>query len=492
MKRLLIIAALLGIVFAAKADYSDYFSVETTKGTVNAGDTVFCLDPGVVNEGFYSVYYDYDKVLKVRNKSLMTETFTCVFSWGSYPTKEEYIANFEKYIPGTMQLVYGFAKMCSTQGACFGPNHPRNLGEGTIKVSGGAADGGFIYQLLNAPLDLVSVYKATIYANSHPEDVFECNILFAPSAAAASEFLGYEVKDDDEDTSFKDYSVTPANESAVKEINEIEIYSENYPVSINPDMDDIVIPIYSNMSTLVAEIPFGNIKVVDITDDGNYTNKVVLTLTEPITSAGTYRIRIPEGLLIFGSSPEVYNLPTTILVYHVRDELELNEVDITPAAGQVESLSGFTINVKWLMPTWRTDAYYNKIHGTFTLPTGEIIDVLPTEFTEVLADPDDFWSDILGQSYDFGTVYNMAGNYVLNIPAGMFYISEDGDVENPEWTVIWSIGTSAISGVFSDSASFDVYDICGRSVFKNGTPDQINQLTTGVYVINGKKVLIKK
>lgn len=494
MKRLLIAAALCTSVFAANADYSDYFSVESDKSTVNAGDTLFCLTPGVVNDGFYSVFYDYDQTVNVRNLSKETETFTCIYSWGTHPTKQEYLSHFEEWIPETMQYVYGYAKMCSTQGACYGHNHPDNLGEGTIKVPGETADGGFIYQLLNTPLDLVSVYKITIYANSHPEDVFECSVLYAPSAAAASEFLGYEVKVEDKDTSFKDFTVSPANESVVKEISEIEIYSESYPVSINPDMDDTVIGIYDNLGELAAEIPFSNIKIVDdadASDNPNNINKAVLTFTEPITSVGTYRIRIPEGLLTFGTAPEKYDMPTTILVYQVKDITDLSDVDITPAAGPVENLSGFTINVKSLMPTWNTDSHFNKLHGTLTLPGGDIVDILPDDFSEVLADPDDFWSDIIGQSYDFGTVYTQSGNYVLNIPKGMFFDS-DNDIENPEWTIIWTIGTSGISGIFNDSESINVYDVNGRPMFKSGNADQLNQLPTGVYVINGKKVLIKK
>ena len=73
----------------------------------------------------------------------------------------------------------------------------------------------------------------------------------------------------------------------------------------------------------------------------------------------------------------------------------------------------------------------------------------------------------------------------------MFFDS-DNDIENPDWTIIWTIGTAGISGVFTDSENFNVYDVYGRPVFKYGSANQLDQLSTGIYLINGKKVLIKK
>lgn len=37
----------------------------------------------------------------------------------------------------------------------------------------------------------------------------------------------------------------------------------------------------------------------------------------------------------------------------------------------------------------------------------------------------------------------------------------------------------------------DVYDLCGRRVLTNATADQIRQLRSGLYIINGRKVIIK-
>ncbi|MDE6670181.1 MAG: hypothetical protein K2K26_10940, partial [Muribaculaceae bacterium] len=186
-----------------------------------------------------------------------------------------------------------------------------------------------------------------------------------------------------------------------------------------------------------------------------------------------------------------YSISETILAYEIAGEVGPSDVDITPAAGTVEELSGFTLN-GWLQPSWRADEDYKLISGTLTLPNGDVIDILADNFVEVLSDPDDWFSDIIGQSYDLGTTYTERGNYVLVIPEGMFNIGETGEGQNSEWTVIWTIGETGVSSVFGDVDSFDVYTINGMTVLKGGNAAQLDQLPAGMYIINGQKVILKK
>ncbi|MDE5797066.1 MAG: hypothetical protein K2H75_08130, partial [Muribaculaceae bacterium] len=67
---------------------------------------------------------------------------------------------------------------------------------------------------------------------------------------------------------FDDYTVTPANESTVEELSVIEIYSENYPISINWNMGGTDIEIYTRQGVLSGVIPFDNIEVIDIPKPG--------------------------------------------------------------------------------------------------------------------------------------------------------------------------------------------------------------------------------
>lgn len=136
--------------------------------------------------------------------------------------------------------------------------------------------------------------------------------------------------------------------------------------------------------------------------------------------------------------------------------------------------------------------YYKLLPGTLTLPNGTIINLPPDNFVEVTEDPDDFWSPVIGQRYDLGKTYTEIGNYVLNIPEGMFFTNESGNDINPAWTVIWSIGNNGIAEIFNDAKSFDVYSIGGAVLIKNGTAAQLNSLPSGIYIINNKKTIINR
>ena len=130
MKKILMAALCCIGIQGARADYSEVFIVQTPQGKeIKSGSTVLCVDPSLVNGGYYNAYYDYDKTLKVRNFTSTSRSFSCILTWGSYPTKEDYIAHNEERIPGTLQYVYGHPKMCNTQGSCYGDNIPVNLGK---------------------------------------------------------------------------------------------------------------------------------------------------------------------------------------------------------------------------------------------------------------------------------------------------------------------------------------------------------------------------
>lgn len=249
-------------------------------------------------------------------------------------------------------------------------------------------------------------------------------------------------------------------------------------------MTDAVINVDQRTVGSVATIPYDAITIEN--------SVALITLPKPLRATADYVVKIPEGLFIFTSSSATYTLPSTILSYTVKPNTPFPALNIVPAAGNIESLSSFSIFIRSLVQTWKADMYYKPIKGTLTLPNGEVVEIDPNNFTMILEDPDNFWSPIIGQEYDLGTTYTEEGNYVLQIPAHMFFLENNDTLENPDWTVIWNIGTTGVAEVFDNTDSFNVYDINGRSIFLNGTPDDLNSLPAGMYIINGKKVMIRK
>ncbi|MCH5220576.1 MAG: hypothetical protein J1F20_08405 [Muribaculaceae bacterium] len=52
-------------------------------------------------------------------------------------------------------------------------------------------------------------------------------------------------------------------------------------------------------------------------------------------------------------------------------------------------------------------------------------------------------------------------------------------------------GVESIETDFNNVEGANVYDLSGRCVIVNVSADRINDLNKGIYIVNGKKVLVK-
>lgn len=87
------------------------------------------------------------------------------------------------------------------------------------------------------------------------------------------------------------------------------------------------------------------------------------------------------------------------------------------------------------------------------------------------------------------------GDYTLEIPAGSILgVKDDGtQVLSSAMTFVWGVrDLGAVEGIGIDGVdSFDVYDMNGVNILKNGTKDDLNRLGKGVYIINGRKYILR-
>ena len=87
------------------------------------------------------------------------------------------------------------------------------------------------------------------------------------------------------------------------------------------------------------------------------------------------------------------------------------------------------------------------------------------------------------------------GTYTLTIPADAFIFGNQMSTMNSKTTTATYIVATetGISGLINDKASkYDVYTIGGTSVMSTTNKADIDRLNSGLYIINGKKVIIKK
>ncbi len=89
---------------------------------------------------------------------------------------------------------------------------------------------------------------------------------------------------------------------------------------------------------------------------------------------------------------------------------------------------------------------------------------------------------------------NKPGDYTWEIPAGSIIgVKEDGSqVMATAMKFFWSIRPVGVVSVGMDKeAVYNVYDINGVSVIRNGKAEDLDNLDKGVYIINGKTFIIR-
>lgn len=81
------------------------------------------------------------------------------------------------------------------------------------------------------------------------------------------------------------------------------------------------------------------------------------------------------------------------------------------------------------------------------------------------------------------------GSYRLLVPAGTFSVE---DTESPEFSYIYVVTTLGADSVFDDNGCFDIFTIGGLTLKRNGCIDDVKSLAPGIYIINGRRVRIRK
>ena len=217
---------------------------------------------------------------------------------------------------------------------------------------------------------------------------------------------------------------------------------------------------------------------------GTAYNEGVITLKEEITTPGTYTLTIPAGAVVYGEYGDSSNEEDITFTWTI--EAPKAEFDVTPANGStVESLSNITVTFNKISADSGVDFDWTK-QPTFTLPSGEVVNLTSLNIS-------------YGSPYNLMMVnlwneYTATGIYKLFLPAGfVFEFGNESNVVDKDLTFEWGIGVSTeIQAIFANEKNVEVYDAAGVRV-KSGDASVINSLAPNkMYIINGKKFIIKK
>ena len=275
---------------------------------------------------------------------------------------------------------------------------------------------------------------------------------------------------------FESVSVLPSNENPVSFLKEVTVFMTD---RVGGVLDGAKINVYKDGDTEVAY----RTATIDILNTNS--NEVTITLDDEITEYGKYQIVIPAGVIFdkYYTGEDSFMSGATgneeiVLEYQVgffdfvsaipatdKPVKSLNEVTVfmTDRVGGV--LDGAKINVY-------KDGDKSAVYRTATL---EILNTNANEVTLTL-----------------NKEITANGKYTFEIPAGVIfdkYFDEidpfmSGAQSNPAIELTYIVDTTVgISGVTTEGADEAIYNIGGVRMQKAGN---------GLYIINGKKVVIRK
>lgn len=90
-----------------------------------------------------------------------------------------------------------------------------------------------------------------------------------------------------------------------------------------------------------------------------------------------------------------------------------------------------------------------------------------------------------------GKEFVVAGKYVITFPAGYFLLGAKG-VKCPEFSITYDITGAGVEGVSVENVRYDVYTLSGVKVVEAGDATDLGSLPSDVYIVNGKKQLIRR
>ena len=250
--------------------------------------------------------------------------------------------------------------------------------------------------------------------------------------------------------------VTPEAEVEKLDVITIEF---NYNMSVNA------------MSAVVATIANADNSIsytFNTMDDIKYDGKVItFNLGEnAITASGEYTLTIPSGLISATDGTKYSGTHTFTVVAPAAPETFAVEAFLFPAPqGEVTKINGIRVEAN----------------------QGQLLSALPTGWTFTNEAGKEFDMKI-EWLYNYETILIMfnpaieeAGTYTLNIPAGSLKTDDGKECEAAtfEFTIGLPIG---IDGIEAEGEQ-TIYDLTGR---------KIETITKGgIYIVNGKKVLVK-
>lgn len=273
------------------------------------------------------------------------------------------------------------------------------------------------------------------------------------------------------------YTIAPANGSTFDKFESITVTCEEGIAAT----DDL----------MIAAEGFNTTFTVKQTDSKTLT----FTAAEPLTTYNNreLNINITTGDIIL--NPDAMEMPIPVPTkYGVRTIAKYNLTGNAPAAvieeispvngSTVEALSYILFKFSYYPSASEDEALAPKLHAE---GSDELIAV---EFTTMKEDG----TGHVGQMEAALKVVEPItanGTYILEVPTGYFRDANSKDIEGVTLKYIVENETAIEEIIAEGENGWTVYNTAGIKVLETTEADRLEQLPDGIYIINGKKALVK-
>jgi hypothetical protein len=216
---------------------------------------------------------------------------------------------------------------------------------------------------------------------------------------------------------------------------------------------------------------------------GNTVSFKVMSASEVITP-GNYVLYVPETFMVVNGEHPTEALEFEYVIKDKAVEIPYT-VTFTPEPGTVESL--LTIITSF---TSEDGVTVTRDHYTNTYPKLYRLDESGNRGTVISG------AQLKGEGvFTWAPYYDdpTDGDYEWVIPAGYItFENASGDkATNKEEVAKYTVlSSNSVKDLFTSDTTYTVYNVAGVCLLKNADADAIASLPAGLYVINGKKILL--
>ncbi len=205
--------------------------------------------------------------------------------------------------------------------------------------------------------------------------------------------------------------------------------------------------------------------------------KLTLILDRAVSAPGRYLLYLPHGMFTIGSELTAYGSMERLYSFSVGG---VTPVTFTPAEGKTASLSDIVVSFPG-----QSVVAAGAGTAVMTIDNGAPI-MLPPLSTDYDGDQSEIVQPL-------GTLYDNSGTYLVRFPAGYFLLGVDRK-ESEEIIVVYTIRTDfcgvedvAVGGHVQPAG---IYTLGGVKIAPASDTDSFGKLSPGVYIVDGKKVVI--